>query len=70
MRLRIEVREDTLAAGDAFCIVHCTVGLRAALGTESATILPYAKEKYRPNGENRYVKVCVFNGVWVISVLI
>jgi hypothetical protein len=45
MRLRIEVREDTLAAGDAFCIVQCTVGLRADLRAKTATILPYAKKK-------------------------
>jgi len=39
------VREDTLLAGDAFCIAQYTVGLRADLRAKAATILPFAKEK-------------------------
>jgi hypothetical protein len=45
------VREDTLAAGDAFYIVPCRVALRADLRAKAATILPFAKGKYRPNGK-------------------
>jgi hypothetical protein len=39
------VREDTLDAGDAFCIVQYTVGLQADMTVKAATILPFAKEK-------------------------
>ena len=55
---RIKVSEDTVAVGAALCTVHCTVGLRADVRAKCATILPFAKGKYRPNGETvtlRYV---------------
>jgi len=45
------VREDTLAAGDTFSIVQCTVGLRSDVRSKVASILPFAKEKYRPDGK-------------------
>jgi hypothetical protein len=37
------VCEDTLAAGDGFCFVQCTVGLLADLMANAATVLQLAQ---------------------------
>jgi len=65
MGQRTEVREDTLAAGDAFCIVQCAEGLRADLRSKAAPILPFAKEKYRSNGKTCTSGSAYLRGFWV-----
>jgi len=66
---RTEMREDKLAAGDAFSIAQCAVGLRADLRSKAAPILKFAKEKYRTNGKACTSGSVYLRGFWVTPAL-